>query len=133
MDEEEFDSLIRARPFGTADVVAWEIQSRGKTRLAMTLGTALWGRTPADLERQLVAAHPEIPPGYDLADFRELLQWAAQMASAVLAAQKLRGLSHSALATVLSPSIVFAGTRRYTEWEARWEILRRVIGHLENR
>ena len=132
MDEEEIDSLTKSRPFGTADVAAWETKRRAKTRLAMTLGPALWGRTPADLERQLVAPHPEIPPGFDLADFRELLQWATEMASAVLVAQKMRGLS-SVLSTVVSPSIVFVGTRGFTEWQARREIVRRVIEHLENR
>ena len=83
MDEEEFDALMKARPFGTRDAAQWEAQRRSNTRLAMTLGTALWGRTSEDLQRQLVASHPQIPPSFDLADFRELLQWTAQMSSAV--------------------------------------------------
>ena len=67
MDEQEFDSLFSA-PFGTED--AMRMDARG--RRSATLGTALWGKTVDDLERKLLAPHPEIPLGFDLADFQEL-------------------------------------------------------------
>ena len=129
MDEEEFDSLMKSRPFGTEDAVTWESQLRRNIRLSMTLGSTLWGRTSGDLQRQLLAPHPEIPSGFDLADFRELLQWTAQMTTAVLAAQRMRGFSPSALS---SPT-VFVGARGFTTWEAKCEIVCRAIEYLEER
>jgi hypothetical protein len=128
MDEEEFDAL-NLRPFGTEDAIRLEAQVRGDARLRMTLGSALWGRTSGDLRRQLLAPHPEIPAGFDLADFRKLLQWTAQIASAVLVARRTPGLS---LASFSAPT-VFVGTQRLTVWEARCEIVRRAIDYLEER
>jgi hypothetical protein len=129
MDEEEFDALMKLRPFGTEDAVRWYAQVRGDIGLGMTLGSALWGRTSEDLQRQLLAPHPEIPSGFDLADFRKLLQWTVQMSSAVLAVQRMRGLSPA----VLPPAAVFVGTLGFTVWEARCEIVRRAIDYLEKR
>jgi hypothetical protein len=128
MDEEEFDSLMKLRPFGTEEAARWESQLRRNIRLSMTLGSALWGRTSGDLQRQLLAPHPEMPGGFDLVDFRELLRWTAGMTSAVLAAQR-RGFSPSALS---SPTI-FVGTQDFTTWEAKCEIVRRAIEYLESR
>ena len=67
MDEQEFDALFQ-RPFGREDL------ERAKAGLGRcgTLAVALFGRTPEDLRRQLVASHPEIPSGFALADFRDL-------------------------------------------------------------
>jgi hypothetical protein len=129
MDEEEFDALMNLRPFGTEDAMHWYAQIRGDIGLGMTLGSALWGRTSEDLQRQLLAPHPEIPSGFDLADFRKLLQWTAQMSSAVFAVQRMRGLSPA----VLPPAAVFVGTHGFTMWEARCEIVRRAIDYLERR
>ena len=129
MDEEEFDPLMNLRPFGTEDAMHWYAQIRGDIGLGMTLGSALWGRTSEDLQRQLLAPHPEIPSGFDLADFRKLLQWTAQMSSAVFAVQRMRGLSPA----VLPPAAVFVGTHGFTMWEARCEIVRRAIDYLERR
>jgi len=81
------------------------------------------------LQRQLLAPHPEIPSGFDLADFRQLLQWTAQLNSAVLAVQRMRGLPPA----VLPAPAVFAGTQGFTVWEARCEIVRRAIEYLEGR
>lgn len=75
MDEEEFDSLMQLQPFGTEDAMRVEAQWRRGAALA----AALWGRTAADLERQLLARYPEIPPGFDLADFRRLQQSAQRI------------------------------------------------------
>jgi hypothetical protein len=97
MDEEEFDALMNWRPFGTEDAMRWYAQVRGDTGLSMTLGSALWGRTSEDLQHQLLKPHPDIPSGFDLTDFQKLLQWAAEMSSAVLALQGMRGLSPAVL------------------------------------
>lgn len=129
MNEEEFDALIKSRPFGTGDVVHWEAELRAHTRLVMTLGDALWGRTSEDAQRQLLTPHPEIPAGFDLADFRKLLQWTTKMASTVLELQRMRGVPPSALS---SPT-VFVAPQSFTLWEARCEIVRRAIGYLEKR
>jgi hypothetical protein len=119
MNEEEFDAL-NLRPFGTAGFARREAAQRAQTRLVMTLGEALWGKTAADAARQLQAPHPEIPPGFDLADYRELLQWTAQVTTAVVTLEKLRGV----------PPV---GTKRLTIWGARHEIVRRAIDYLEHR
>jgi hypothetical protein len=129
MDEEEFDAFMELRPFGTEDAMRWDAQVRGDVGLSMTLGSALWGKTSDDLQRQLLAPHPEIPPGFGLADFRKLLQWTARMTSAVLVFQRLRGLCPA----VLPPPTVFVRTQGFTVWEARREIVRRAIDHLEKR
>ena len=129
MNEEEFDALMKSRPFGTGDVVHWEAELRANTSLVMTLGVALWGKTSEDAQRQLLASHPNIPAEFDLADFRKLLQWTAKTASAVLALQRMRDVPPSILP---SPS-VFVGSQGLTLWEARCEIVRRAIEYLEKR
>lgn len=68
MDEQEFDALFSSRPFGAQDAMREE----ARLRRCATLGTLVSGRTPDDLRRQLLASHPEIPSGCDLADFRDL-------------------------------------------------------------
>jgi hypothetical protein len=55
MDEQEFDALFQ-QPFGREDFQRLEA---GLGRCG-TLAAALFGRTPEDLCRQLVASHPEI-------------------------------------------------------------------------
>jgi hypothetical protein len=129
MNEEEFDALMKSRPFGTGDVVHWEAELRANTSLVMTLGVTLWGKTSEDAQRQLLASHPEIPAGFDLADFRKLLQWTAKTASAVLALQRMRGMPPS----ILPSQTVFVGSQGFTLWEARCEIVRRAIEYLEKR
>jgi hypothetical protein len=118
MDEQEFDSLFSV-PFGTED--AMRIDARGR-RFA-TLGSALWGKTVDDLERNLLAPHPEIPLGFDLADFQEL-QLMAQRILLYLSNPR------SAWISTLPPRTIIVGSARYTEWEARCEIVRRAIEHL---
>jgi hypothetical protein len=129
VNEEEFDALMKSRPFGTRDVVHWEAELRANTSLAMTLGVALWGKTSEDVQRQLLASHPEIPAGFDLADFSKLLQWTATLASSVLALHRMRGVPPS----ILPSPTVFAGSHGLTLWEARCEIVRRAIEYLEKR
>ena len=70
MNEEDFDLLMQGRPYGTEDALRADAQLQ---RL-FTLRAALWGRTPDDLQRQLLAPHPEIPPGIALPDLQELLR-----------------------------------------------------------
>lgn len=129
MNEEEFDALMKSRPFGTGDVVQWEAEQRANTGLVMTLGVALWGKTSEDTHRQLLASHPEIPPGWDLADFRKLLQLTAKLASAVLVLQRMRGGPPS----ILPPPTILMGSQGLNFWEARCEIVRRAIEYLERR
>jgi hypothetical protein len=121
MDEEEFDALVQPRPFGTVDAIRADLQFRRSA----SLGTTLLGKTDDDLRRQLLMPSPEIPSGFDLADFRELLRTTEQLLATM---RKLR------ISCVASESqIIGVGTQRYTEWEARCEIIRRAIEYLENR
>ena len=128
MDEEDLDAS-NWRPFGTKDAMQWEAQGRENTGLVMTLGTALWGKTPADMQRQLLAPHPEVPSGFGLTDFQRLLKWTVLTSLAVSKYQRLRGLPPGAR----PPEIVFVGTEGLTEWEAKREIVRRAIDHLKKR
>ena len=67
MDEHEFAVLLQ-RPFGMEDLQRADTQW-GRSA---TLASALFGRAPEELRRQLVASHPEVPSGFDLADFPDL-------------------------------------------------------------
>jgi hypothetical protein len=122
MDEEEFDSLMQSRPFGSEDAKRADVQLRRR----MTLGVALWGRTLEDLQRRLLAPTPEIPSGFDLGDFREL-QRSAHEISACFSDPRYTWLTRFASS---SPTI-FVGTQRFTVWEARCEIVRRAIEGLQ--
>ncbi len=122
MDEEEFDSLTRLRPFGREDAMRVDAQWR---RIA-TLGQALWGRTSDDLQRQLLARYPDIPPNFDLADFRRLQQSAHKISAA------LGGPRFAWMSPLSRSSSILVGTQRFTAWEARCEIVRRAIEYLEN-
>lgn len=124
MREEEFDALIQARPYGTADAKRADLRLRRNASLA----TTLWGKTPAELRRQLMTPSPEVPSGFDLADFQELLRTTEQL----LAAMRKPQNELMARMALLSQTIV-VGTKQYTEWEARCEIIRRAIEYLENR
>jgi hypothetical protein len=122
MNEEEFDSSLHSRPFGTADTVRAEAQ----LRRSIVLGIALWGRTCEALERQLLAPHPQIPSGFDLSDFQNLQQ-NVQTISAALGDPRFAWLPRS----VLSRPTIFVDTQSFTMWEARCEIVRRAIEYLE--
>ena len=124
MDEQEFDSLMLSRPFGTAEAM----RAIARLRRCGTLGLALWGRTTDDLRSQLLAPYPEILSGFDLEDFRELQRF-AQLITSGLASSRNVGLPPSPLAT--SSPAFFVGTQRFTPWEGCCEILRRAIEHLE--
>jgi len=125
VDEHEFDALFSSRPFGTQDA----LREDARWRRCATLSTLLFGRTPDNVRRQLFASHPEIPPGYDLADFHDLLRHLEGVTAAL----------NNPRATWLSPlgaaafGIVEVGTQRLSVWEARIEIVRRAINYLENR
>lgn len=125
MDEQDFDSLLAPRPFGTAEA----IREDARLRRSATLGIALWGKTSDDLRRQLLAPYPEIPSGFDLEDFRSL-QRTAQRISFMLASSTKCVVVGFPFLTTPSPAI-FVGTQRFTPWEACCEILRRAIEHLE--
>jgi hypothetical protein len=115
MDERELDSLFQ-RPFGRQDAMRADAQVRRCTMLAH----GLFGKTFEDLQRQLLAPYPEIPPGYDLSDFREL-QRVLQMT--VRLSNRRSSLSSPAL---------FIGNQPSKLWEARHEVVRRAIEYLES-
>ena len=128
MNEQEFDALFQ-RPFGLEDFK----RADGQWGRCATLAVALFGRTPDDLRRQLVASHPEIPSGFELADFRDLERHVRAISGLVL------GCSSNPQMACLSPGLthfvgttINIGTQRYTVWEARCEIVRRAIEYLEN-
>lgn len=122
MNEEEFDSLIQGRPFGTADFRRLETQAGRCTHLAV----ALWGRTFDDLQRQLLAPYPQLPSGFELADFRKLQHW-VQLISARCVDLRFALLPRFDLFS----STISIGAQQFTEWEARGEIVRRAIEYLE--
>ena len=95
-------------------------QIEAQWRRGATLAVELWGRTPADLQRQLLARYPAIPGNVNLADLRRLHQTAQKLAAAPQLAFLCR-----------SSRTVTVGTQSFTEWEARCEIARRAIDYLE--
>ena len=125
MDEQEFDALFSSRPFGTQDA----LRADARWGRCGTLASLLFGRTPDDLRRQLLASHPEIPPGYDLSDFH-VLQRHLEMVTTALSNQRNTWLSHLRTAAF---GVMQVGTQRLSVWEARLEVLRRAIDYLENR
>jgi hypothetical protein len=125
MHEEDFDSLMKGRPFGTKDAM----QAEAQMRRTFTLGTALWGRTPGDLQRQLLAPHPEIPLGIGLPDFQELLRSVETMLAAFHDEEKALG----SISIARSSPTITIDAQRFTVWEARCEIVRRAIKYLETR
>lgn len=104
------------------------MRADGRARRATALGIALWGRNAADLERQLAAPRPEIPAGFDLADFRDLLRSASAISEAV--GDPRRQWMHS---LAQSSATVWARGQPLTTWEARCEVVRRAIEYLEKR
>jgi hypothetical protein len=129
MDEQEFDALFR-RPFGKEDFH----RADARWGRSATLACALFGRTPEDLRRQLVASLPKIPSGFDLADFRDLERHVQTISGLVLS-----GSSNPRMAwlspwfTQFASASITADGQCYTVWEARCEIVRRAIEYLESR
>ena len=132
MDEQEFDALMQSRPFGTEDAKRVDLRLRRCASLASTL----WGKTPGDLRRQLLAASPDIPGGFDLADFRELLRTTEQLLAGMTNPRNEveRNCQRSIVARLaFAYETIVVRTRQYTAWEARREIVRRAIEYLEKR
>jgi hypothetical protein len=124
MTDEEFDSSMGSRPFGTADAT----EAYARMRRCVALGVALWGGASDDLQRQLLAPYPQIPTGFVLSDFLNLEQH-VQTISAASVDPRCAWLPASVL---YSPAILI-GTERFTIWEARCEIVRRAIEYLGGR
>ncbi len=115
MDEQEFDSLFQ-HPFKRVDAM------RVEGRLGR-LAVALFGKTLDDLQRQLLAPFPELPASFDLADFRVLNQRLTQTENLFKLNPRHAWASRD----------ISVGTERFTVWEARREVVRRAIEHLERR
>lgn len=121
MDEEEFDSRLQWDAFTTKDAA----RADARLRRCATLASALYGATIEALTRQLLAPSPQIPPGFDVDDFRELLR-SLQMQS-MFAARYFR----SSFSPFISQTIS-VGAQRFTVLEACCEIVRRAIKYLES-
>ena len=129
MDEQEFDALFQ-QPFGKADFQRADAQW-GRSA---TLASALFGRTPEDLRRQLVASHPQIPSGFELGDFRYLQQHVQTISGLVLSGSSNPRMAWlSPWLTRFASATITIAEQRYTVWEARCEIVRRAIEYLESR
>lgn len=120
MDEHEFDSLCNWQPFGMQDVQS--------ARRVNALAAQLWGSRD-HLQRQLLAPYPEIPSGFDLADFRKL-QCLAQL---FVVSTTIKGSQVSWLPSRLLTGEIIAGAQRFTLPEACCEVVNRAIEYLENR
>jgi hypothetical protein len=128
MTEEEFDSFMQGRSFGTEDARRAEAQMSRDMALLATLGTALWGKTVGDVRSQMLKPYPAIPSGFDLTDFRELLR------AAVLVTREIASLFHmlpAAQSTLVAAQGITVWEARYEVWVARCEIARRAIEYLE--
>jgi hypothetical protein len=123
MDEQNLDWLMQWQPFGTEDAKRADLRLRRSQALAL----GLWGKTPDDLKRQLVRARPEIPSGFELTDFRVLLQTTQRLVDA------MKNPGNELMSRIAYGSgILIVGPQRYTEWEARREVVRRAIQYLED-
>jgi hypothetical protein len=122
MDKDDLGWIGKLRPFGTTDAA----QLEGQVGRCASLGQALWGRTAEDLRGQLQKSPPHIPPGFDLADFQLLLRESSRFASMNLDDPR----NAWARPMLAFPKSINIGAQRFTEWEARAEIVRRAIEYL---
>lgn len=130
MDEQEFDARFPCRPFGREDFQRADAQW-GR---CATLAAALFGRTPDDLRRQLVASHPDIPSGFSLTDFLDLQRHVETIAGLVLIGPSNPRMAWmAAWSARMALMTIAVGTQSFTVWEARCEIVRRAIEYLESR
>ena len=129
MDEHEFDALF-LRPFGRED---FQRAEAGVGRCG-ALAAALFGRTPEELRRQLVAPQTDVPSGFALGDFRNLERHVQTISGLVLSGSSDPRLAWlSPWLTQFASATVTVDGQRYTAWEARCEIVRRAIEYLERR
>lgn len=102
------------------------MRAEARARRCTALGVALWGRNSADLQRQLLARHPEIPSGFELDDYWHLLGSTLSRGLVHPRRAWLRPFAHSS-------ATISVGAQQFTEWEARCEIVRRAIEYLQSR
>jgi len=121
MDEEEFDSRLQWNTFTTKDAA----HADARLRRCATLAFALWGTTVEGVTRQLLAPTPQIPPGFDLADFRDLQRTLEKQS--MFAARYCRSTFSPFISLTIS-----VGAQRFTLHEACCEIVRRAIEYLES-
>jgi hypothetical protein len=123
MDNDELGWISKLQAFGTTDAAQWE----ARLGRCASLGHALWGRTAEDLRHQLQKSYPDIPRGFDLADFQLLLRESSRLAS--MNPDDPRNAW--ARPMLLVNKSISVGTQRFSEWEARAEIVRRAIKFLD--
>jgi hypothetical protein len=113
MDEQEFFSSNRFRALRPSDLEDFQ-------RL-MILGTKLWGDIQY-LTHQLLAPSPEIPDGVGLRELLTLARWAKMC---------LDLGDRAAFLPVPRGTVVTVGGRRFSFYEARYEVVKRAIASIE--
>jgi hypothetical protein len=106
----------------------WQESDRAEAQDAIALSSKLWGDRE-DLERQLLAPSPEIPPRLGLTGLRTLLTLAGV---SVRFGERMPVWGIAGIAALGIPKIpegtrIVARGRRFTVHEARFEIVRRAI------
>lgn len=97
-----------------------QARHRGRHRV---MGPHFRGRTSTDLQRQLLAPRPDIPPGIDLADLRALQAWLKKIL--LFLERAGRTIAPSVAYPAGSSAVISVGRRRFTESQARLDI----VGH----
>lgn len=128
MDEHEFDALFPYRSFGSKEATLQD----ARLRRCSTLASALFGKTSEDLRQQLLAPCPKIPPGFPLSAFRDLQKHTETLLATDPTSRRFMWRHKLAPGGEFSSRTIVVGTRRYSAWEARYEIVRRAIEFLEN-
>ena len=112
MDEQEFSSSNRFRPLRPSDLEDFQ--------RVMILGAKLWGDVQ-HLRHQLLAPSPEIPSGAGLQELLKLAQWAKMC---------LDLGDRAAFLPIPKGTVVTAGGRCFSFYEARYEVAKRAIGSI---
>jgi hypothetical protein len=130
--ERDFDALPVDNMEPETDVVAWRTdnpQLPAAWSRCATLGHALWGKNADDPRSQLVKSPPDLPSGFEVTDYRELMDLTARLASLKIDDPKNAWI-RPWLRWSFTKSI-HVGAQDFTDLEARVEIVRRAIEYLE--
>jgi len=111
LNEHELDASRAWKPFGSHNV-------KNAERLP-ALALALCGRTADGLRQQLLVSAPKLPRGYTLADLQVLEKQARLM------------IKNPAAFPKLAAQVIVIGSQTFSGLEARCEVVRRAIEHLD--